>query len=458
MARPHLFVSGFALALAGAPAHAQTCQPSWDTAAGNPGIADGYVGPMFVFNGGAGGGDRLFAGGSFSALGGAAQTRGIAAWNPATAQWSGVGGGCYSTSTNYFLAGLGAYDFGAGNELVAGGSFATAGGVAATTNLARWNGTRWTGVLGGQPDGAVWAIATFGGRLYVGGGFTHLGTTTAGGIASWQSDESWQPVGSGIGGGFSPNVFALRAYDDGSGLKLYAGGRFSSLGGVPGLIARWTGSAWQAVGGGVSAGNTFSDIEATAVFNDGSGNALYVGGWDLVPSGSPLCNVAKWDGGAWHAVGQYLGGRTTALAVFDDGSGAGPALYAGGTAQPSINYVAKLVAGQWVTLSGGVGQPGGPPFPSVFGLLTWNDRLYVGGTFQYVGTAQSAAHGFAAWHGCTSPPCPADFNHDGRVTIQDIFDFLTAWFGGSATADFNHVNGVTVQDIFDFLTAWFAGC
>ena len=54
--------------------------------------------------------------------------------------------------------------------------------------------------------------------------------------------------------------------------------------------------------------------------------------------------------------------------------------------------------------------------------------------------------------------CPADFNHNGHVTVQDIFDFLAAWFAHDCHADFNGVSGVTVQDIFDFLAAWFSGC
>jgi hypothetical protein len=41
--------------------------------------------------------------------------------------------------------------------------------------------------------------------------------------------------------------------------------------------------------------------------------------------------------------------------------------------------------------------------------------------------------------------------------VQDIFDFLAAWFAASPLADVNAVSGVTVQDIFDFLAAWFAG-
>jgi hypothetical protein len=54
--------------------------------------------------------------------------------------------------------------------------------------------------------------------------------------------------------------------------------------------------------------------------------------------------------------------------------------------------------------------------------------------------------------------CPANFNLLNGLTVQDIFDFLNAWFASDVRCDFNHVDGVNVQDIFDFLNAWFAGC
>ena len=54
--------------------------------------------------------------------------------------------------------------------------------------------------------------------------------------------------------------------------------------------------------------------------------------------------------------------------------------------------------------------------------------------------------------------CAADVNVSGAVTVQDIFDFLAAWFVSGAAADYNGSGSVTVQDIFDFLSAWFAGC
>jgi hypothetical protein len=56
------------------------------------------------------------------------------------------------------------------------------------------------------------------------------------------------------------------------------------------------------------------------------------------------------------------------------------------------------------------------------------------------------------------PPCRADFNGDGQRTLQDLFDFLFAWFAHQPSADMNGIDGVTVQDLFDFLAAWFGGC
>jgi Calcineurin-like phosphoesterase len=53
-------------------------------------------------------------------------------------------------------------------------------------------------------------------------------------------------------------------------------------------------------------------------------------------------------------------------------------------------------------------------------------------------------------------PCAPDFNGNG-LGVDDIFDFLAAWFAGDIRADFNG-NGLSVNDIFDFLAAWFAGC
>lgn len=58
----------------------------------------------------------------------------------------------------------------------------------------------------------------------------------------------------------------------------------------------------------------------------------------------------------------------------------------------------------------------------------------------------------------TGSSCPADFNGSGTVSVQDIFDFLSAYFLGLPTADVNDSGSVTVQDIFSYLTLYFIGC
>lgn len=58
-----------------------------------------------------------------------------------------------------------------------------------------------------------------------------------------------------------------------------------------------------------------------------------------------------------------------------------------------------------------------------------------------------------------TPCCRADYNQQSGVTVQDVFDFLSAWFAGNPWADFtaNGVGTPSVQSIFDYLNAWFAG-
>jgi hypothetical protein len=52
--------------------------------------------------------------------------------------------------------------------------------------------------------------------------------------------------------------------------------------------------------------------------------------------------------------------------------------------------------------------------------------------------------------------CDCDWNADSTLNSQDFFDFLSAFFAGSA--DFNMDAVTNSQDFFDFLTCFFGGC
>lgn len=72
------------------------------------------------------------------------------------------------------------------------------------------------------------------------------------------------------------------------------------------------------------------------------------------------------------------------------------------------------------------------------------------GSFQGTGTACGPV-------GNPTTCCKANFDGVGGVNVQDIFQYLNAWFASSPSADLDG-DGVNVQDIFAFLNAWFAGC
>jgi hypothetical protein len=112
-----------------------------------------------------------------------------------------------------------------GGTLYAGGEFTTAGGVSAT-NIAQWNGSRWS-PLGSGMNSFVSALAVSEGTLYAGGEFTTAGGVSANYIAQWNG-SSWSALGSGVNdSGQNWYVSALAV----SGGILYAGGGFATAGG-----------------------------------------------------------------------------------------------------------------------------------------------------------------------------------------------------------------------------------
>jgi hypothetical protein len=190
--------------------------------------------------------------------------------------------------------------------------------------IARWDGDAWS-TLGSGMNADILAMTVFddgagdGPALYAGGIFTSAGGMPASRIARWNG-TSWSSLGANI----STVVYALAVFDDGTGggPALYIGGGFSTAGGVlASHIAKWDGTSWAALDGGV---NNF--VRALAVFDDGSGErpALYAGGDFTVAGGALASRIARWNGASWSPLGDGVNGTVRALEVFDDGSGIWP--------------------------------------------------------------------------------------------------------------------------------------
>ncbi|UYV12924.1 MAG: hypothetical protein NCW75_01250 [Phycisphaera sp.] len=445
-------IAAAGLAATAAAAFGQ-CEPAWDYAIGTPGVDDGYVQPIFVWDDGTG--EALYAGGSFGSMGAAPDTTLIAQWDGS--EWSGLGSPGLSTgSTNGFVTSMAAFDVFGTEALVVGGFFASAGAMADTQSLAAWTGSEWVS-MGSQlvnPD-AVWALTSgdlgSGDALYAGGSFTSIGGISAGGIAQWDG-ENWAAVGDGnpLTGVVTPNVFGALVFDDGSGPALYAGGRFDEIDGVPGttLLGRFKDGAWEPVGAGLVRSSITGDAGQMAIFDDGSGPALYIGGRSFfAASVGTGFDVWKWDGTEWSGVGQDISGIVTKLFVWDDGSG--EALYMG-TSDSSLGRLARLEGDAWV------GYGGGADGGSAFGLGEWNGDLYFGGSFETVNG--EAASGIVKRTGCAGGTCYADFDGDGELTIFDFLGFQNAFDAGDLAADCDEDGDLTLFDFLCFQNAFDAGC
>lgn len=275
----------------------------------------------------------LYAGGYFTTAGGVS-AKGIAKWDGSA--WSSLGSGIGSDQYEGVFT-LAEFDDGQGKKLYAGGWFETAGGVMAS-NIAVWNGNNWS-PLGSGTDGIVRAMAVYddgsGPALYVAGDFQTAGGITVNSIAKWDG-ENWSPLESGVSG----SVYSLAVFNDGTGPELYLAGYFSEAGGVSAnYIAKWNGVRFAPLGDGLD-----DEVYSLKVFDDGSGPALYAGGWFWYDgSGETLLNcIAKWDGMSWQPLGYGTDFDVYALEPYDDGSG--PALYAGGWFSRAGDYVSCGIA------------------------------------------------------------------------------------------------------------------
>ena len=296
---------------------------------------------------------KLYAGGSFTKAGNL-DARMVAGWDGAT--WSALADGL--SGPVYTLA---VYDDGSGPALYVGGNF-TKADTLDVNNIAKWDGAAWSDLNGGMND-RVNALTVYdagdGPALYAGGHFNQAGGIPAAQIAKWDG-ATWSPLAGSVltpfpqDGAYAPEshqdsetndditsdnllqdtaldgpVWTLTVHDDGSGPALYVGGEFTTTGGIAARkIAKWDGAAWSALADGLN-----GTVHALSVFDeDGTGPALYAGGWFTASNRLNTFFIARWDGMAFSALNNGMNNHVRALAIFDDdGDGPIPAgLYAGG--------------------------------------------------------------------------------------------------------------------------------
>ena len=399
------------------------------------------------------------------------------------------------------------FDDGSGPALYAGGTAQTASGVT-IRGLGRWDGTQWSAVGTGF-DGDVRTLTVFddgsGEALYAGGFVFVNGGVGGNRIAKWDG-ASWTTLGTNI----NSNVLALAGFDDGTGPALYAAGSFTQIAGQPAAyVAKWNGVAWEQVG---DIGGPFASMRALAVYDDGTGPALYAGGQAFtIDGGTREHRVAKWDGVSWTSLvadpaDDIANSIVYALVTYDDGSGAGERLYIGGS---FINDPTR--PGRTLLSYDGTGYTAipNPPSNTVFHLDSADDgtgeRLYPSGSFGAVGATPTSS--LAGWDGTawqtftgvndivwavtgyddgTGPgvfaagnltqvgdgplpaariarfacgtSCPADFNTDGAINILDVVAFINNWNASGPGADFNEDGAINILDVVAFIGVWTDGC
>jgi hypothetical protein len=298
------------------------------------------------------------------------------------------------------------FDDGSGSALYVGGEFMMAGPIQ-THGIARWNGTSWSAVGGGvgqSSEPSILAMTVFddgtGPALYVAGYFTQIGGVPAHHVAKWNG-TSWSALGSGVG---DNGALALAVFDDGTGPALYVGGEFTTAGGISANnIARWSGTSWAALGSGVAVqAADHAGVDSLLAYTNSTGTRLVAGGHFTLAGNHQVHHIASWDGVTWSDVGggvlSNMNASVTALASPPGGG----ELYAGGFFDTAGSAhavdIAKWDGGNWSSVGHtGITSSGS----AVFTLAYYNDgsrpALYAGGRFTMVDSI-SALH-MARWDG-----------------------------------------------------------
>ncbi|MEX2089125.1 MAG: SdrD B-like domain-containing protein, partial [Bacteroidota bacterium] len=251
----------------------------------------------------------------------------------------------------------------------------------------------------------VTALAVIGTDLYAGGWFTTAGGIPAENIAKWDG-TNWSALGNGLPAAGAINALAAM------GNNLYATSYIlePALGGPGNLIVRWDGANWSAF-------SVMNDYVSSLLVD---GTDLYAGGQFTMAGTVPANRIAKWDGTNWSALGSgmdfFIGGTGLKMMAGNLYAG-GRFTTAGGT---TANFVAQWDGSIWSPFINGINNGMNN---AVDGLGVIGTDLYVSGSFTTAGGVN--ANSVARWDGTNWSPLGSGMN-DGVWRLAAIGNDLYA--------------------------------
>ncbi|MBK7643110.1 MAG: hypothetical protein IPJ19_08665 [Planctomycetes bacterium] len=334
-------------------------------------------------------------------------------WTHGLSRWNGQAFESFGPFRNNTLLGtadqLSVCDDGSGPALLAAGMLSRAGGIP-VNSIARWNGSHWSAMANGI---SVTIDPPVG--VHEGASRPIYVTTIGGGseLRRWNG-ANWSSVFSSKGAFLG----TLCAYDDGNGEALYVGGSFSHLDTVFAAgIARFDGTNFTPLGSGLTDPGHAAGANVIRSLDLGTGPMLVAGGSFTLAGGLPAQHVALWNGSSWSALGTGLDSIPNEFAVCDHG--AGPVLYAA-CSQGPLGTLARWDGATWSSVPQG-------PDGSVQALAAFDDgtgtQLYAGGQFTHAGGSEMRA--FARWNGTQWSALPgglADGNSAVTLSGLCVFD------------------------------------
>ncbi len=351
---------------------------------------------------------RVYVGGSFISAGGVASNN-MALWTGS--EWEPLGDGFDDSVFEIAIDDSG--------FVYAGGLFVRSGTVE-VNGLARWDGETWnpmgTGLAKERDTGSslpsVWAIAfSAEGTMYIGGDFTEVDGVSAVGIAQWDG-ETWAAVGDRIERQLCvdiprDDVYAVAVDDSG---HVYMGGNFVGIGDVPAIgIARWDGNAWTALGNAIIDDERCGTISSIAVYR----GEIYAAGGPLQIGRINPHGIAKWTGTSWEALDGGVEGAINTMSVGETGIYVGGRFTRAGT-ETAIN-IAKWTLSGWEALNGGVDRAF-----SIDAVSANGRSIYVGGN-RVTGAVGVESFGIALWEVISSVDVDRLPNPDSGGLLFDAY-------------------------------------